>query len=238
MKDHIDLVGRLFTGIHLTLDYYISAGEQNNTNLSRTIRTGKVEEGVSKDKPASKIAAGEDLREKAIGNYKTAVSFAFLRKDRTLNDEIESGDFIRNSIWILNEGIIDQGVSILRTHEIPPEKGYGCPTKQLPESFDRFCRWYADATQQPMTDHKLSEYCAMTEKIVDKDAHFFKDGCGRISRLLSMFLCMRNNAPVRLHKERERHYDRMDPKAPLESLFEPESAMKWIEHYRGLPLIL
>ena len=228
MKDHIDLVGRLYAEIHLTLEYYILAGEQNNANLSRTIKTGKVEAGVNKDKPASKIVAGEDLREKAIGNYKAAVGFAFSRKDHLLNDESESRDFIRNSIWILNEGIIDQGPAILRTHEIPPEKGYGCPTTQLPESFDRFCRWYADATQQPMTDHKLSEYCSMTEKIVDMDAHFFKDGCGRISRLLSMFLCMKNNKPVRLHQEREGHYNQMGPKAPLESMFEPESAMKWI----------
>lgn len=212
-----------------TLEYYLISGEKNNSNLSRTLSKGIIDTTVSADKPK---AAQVNILDQATTNYNFAVHHAFTKESP--RDWFEAQVFIHQLYLTLEDKLL-KAPPFLRTHQIPKEKGYGHPVEQLEKEFERFCDWYAAKLWQQLKQEELDEACALTQKIVDK-IHFFADGCGRMSRILSMKLCMKNDAPVRLHTEDSKtYYKLMGPTGTSEQFYDPESSREWIKHYKQLP---
>ena len=76
----------------------------------------------------------------------------------------------------------------------------------------------------------------LIEKVIDKDIHGLADACGRVSKLFSLFLAIRNDAPVKVYPGRDVcSYQAMGPRCIDEKMLKLESAKGLIDIYQNQP---
>ncbi len=208
----------------MNLEYYIEAGRINNQRLSRTF-SGVIDTSVSPDKPKV-LSQNKKL---VNANYIAAVTLAFNSRNSQI---ITIENFIQDLFTLLNKGLIETD-QMLRTHEIPKDKDYGFPVETIPSEFQRFCKWYTKTINTKLNSSDTITACALVER-TDK-VHYFSDSCGRMSRLMSIIISIKNNQPVRLHKNRNNFYGNMGPIPTSKQLFNSEHAKEYIDKYKRLP---
>lgn len=217
-----------------TLEYYIEAARRNDDALSRTAK-GTYEIGAGAGKPT--IATKDYLARNVVLNRKRAIWLlhegampGWSKLDSTPGC---AGALIRETYERMHGTILN--APLLRTHDITG-KDYGYPVASLPQEFERFTQWFAQQRDGQLPLEELMRAIAMTETIIEMP-HFFADGCGRLSRLLSLYLCMRNDQPVPLHTDKAAYYDTMKPCPTPEKLYLPETHERRLAYYKTLSVL-
>lgn len=206
------------------LDYYVHAATLNNRVMSRTVANGRVERGVSADKPVP-VVQGKELVSRVEDNVVSAIEYMWYSQDA-------GGVFVQQVISRIADGIFDSAG--LRTHGIPEEKPYGYPVSALEDEFARFLRWYDRARSVSLSEEEVAVYCAITEYVFEC-VHFLPDACGRTGRLLSLNVCLQNDAPVRAYQDRKEYYRAMGEKRGSARLYDEDNA--FVSYYVSLPCV-
>lgn len=155
--------------------YNTNAIEGNSLTLEETIKVLAGDKEIPKKK-------GRDARE--VTNMKKCVDFLF-----DYNGEI-SDDMILRLHKIEQEGIM-QDAGKYRNVNVRVGR-YICPDwKEVPKLMEEFVKWYHDAKSNL---HPFELSCLAHLKFVR--VHPFRDGNGRMARLLANFILLKNGIPL------------------------------------------
>jgi len=206
------------------LDYYVTAAMINNRVMSRTVAKGRVERGVSADKPVP-LVQGSELVSRVERNVEFAVRYMWDSKE-------VAGLFVWGVVSRVGDGVFDS--MGLRAHDIPEDMPYGYPVERLEGEFARFLQWYEGVRGESLSEAELMVRCAIAEYVFEC-VHFLPDACGRMARLLSLNLCMQNDLPVRAYRERGEYHRAMGEKRKSARLYDADNP--FVSYYASLPFI-
>jgi hypothetical protein len=219
------------------LEYYLAAMESNLGKSSRTVANGLIDKSASgtKDKPDSQINDAEALKERARDNVLTCVENIYSSwRDVTFNSGEEVGQLVNLIAVGLNEGILAAGKSPYRSHEINNPR-YSVPVSEIEPSMNLFNAWAVNVYNADLSPEDVVGNGALIEKIIDTDIHPLADGCGRMSKLLSMFLAIKNDVPVKVYPDRKSYHVAMEKKRSGVEMFDFDSAKGIVRLYKSQP---
>ncbi len=163
-------------------------------NIKCTSRTfdGELNVSASKDKPKlfNLLISKESLAEITKNNVIKAFDFVYDSKNLPLLAPQVLKNFIDQVAKIVNQGIISDEKLIVRSGS-NSHKYYYVDTQYV----EKFYRSFVNQLYQKLNNPETSpiDLAAWIEWNIDFCGHIFSDGCGRIAKILSTWLLMRNN---------------------------------------------
>ena len=172
----------------------------NNLKIMSRTANGIVSTASAKGKEEDMlVASGLEARELANRNYERALRRAYEERDRKFSSPEEVRDFITELVQIINDGIA-KPECFFRTREI----SWYLPAAELPAYFSWFCGQLYERFDAEQANPW--ETACFIELQIDAVAHFFADGCGKTSRLLSSYALMRAGEHLPRYRDREEYY--------------------------------
>ena len=166
-------------------------------NIKSTSRTFEGELNVSASKDKSKfvnsLISKEDLVEITKNNVIKAFDFAYDNKNLLLPSPQVLKDFIDQVARIVNRGIINDEKFVMRSGS-NSHKYFYVDTKYVKKFYKSFVNQLYEKLNNPETSPV--DLAAWIEWNIDFCGHIFSDGCGRIAKVLSAWLLMRNNSDL------------------------------------------
>lgn len=180
----------------------IHAIAENDSRLSRTSTSGKVDQTVSIQKLPLRIT-GTHLLESISSNRENAANFIV---NAPINAISDAENLLASILTIANLtllGTLPEG--LFRKWELPPDRTYGkgpgsiaIAPSEIQEELIKLCRKLTSLpSRTPIERAALAEWSIGIGPI-----HPFYDGCGRISRHVSALILSIENIPLKAHKDR------------------------------------
>ena len=184
---------------NISWETYRKEAMRNLSLMSRTAN-GIVSVATAKGKEEDMLVGSDpETRGLANRNYERAMRQAYEALDREFSSPKELEDFIRELVCIINDGIV-KPECFFRTREISRH----LPVAELPAHFSWFCgqlyERFGAGRANPW------ETACFIEFQIDALAHFFADGCGKVSKLLSSCALMRAGEHLPAYKGRDEYY--------------------------------
>ena len=186
----------------MTLNDYREQFKKNMMVMSRTAK-GTLDLSASASKKDS-IAAGsaEEAQSLALRNTDRAIAFLFDNRRRRFRSPKELEDLLLETAEITNEGIVKEGC-LFRSGEDSSKFNYA-RTKDVPVIWAWFVhKLYWELRLQCIEAEHIA---AFSEYIINIVGHFFSDGCGKISMLISTYVFMRYDLPCPEYTSRDEYY--------------------------------
>ena len=149
------------------------------------------------------VCDGNDAKSKALSNTEKAVEILYKNRKRKFNSERQLADFIIEIACVVNSGIVKED-KLFRNGKDSTKYCY-VRIKDLNKVWLIFI-----ASLFKMLNNNVSEtvyIAAYSEYIINAIGHFFSDGCGKISMLISMYIFMRANRPCVHYVNRSQYYE-------------------------------
>ena len=186
----------------MTLNDYRGQFRKNMMVMSRTAN-GKLDVSASSTKIDSMAAdSAADARNLAFRNTERAIGFLYDNRRHNFRSVKELEAFMLETAEITNKGIVKEGC-LFRSGEDSSRFNYA-RIKDLPFMWDWFMRgFYWLLTSQCFEVEEIAAFC---EYVINIVGHFFSDGCGKISMLISTYLFMRYDMPCPEYSSRDEYY--------------------------------
>ena len=156
--------------------------------------------GTKSDSMAVDSAA--DAQKLAFENTERALRFLFDNRRRTFRSAEELEELVLETAKITNEGITREGC-LFRSGEDSTKYNYA-RIKDIPVMWDRYVRSFSWMLNSQCFE--VEEIAAFCEYVINFLGHFFADGCGKISMLISTYVFMRFDLPCPQYTSREEYY--------------------------------
>ena len=219
----------------MTLNDYREQFRRNMMIMSRTAN-GKLDLSASATKKDS-MAAGsaDDARDLALENTERAIRFLYDNRRRKFKAAEELEELILETAKITNKGIVKEGC-LFRSGEDSTKFNY-TRIKDIPALWDGFVRvFYWMISEQYF---EAVEIAAFSEYVINIVGHFFSDGCGKISMLISTYVFMRADLPCPEYTSREEYYriasrETVPSAEDLRSIHADPDYVKFVLYYMSL----
>ena len=186
----------------MTLNDYREQFRRNLIVMSRTA-VGTLDLSASATK-ADSMAAGsaDDAQNLALVNTDRAIDFLFENRVRSIKSQKDMEDLILQTAEITNKGIVKEG-RLFRSGEDSTKFPYA-RIKDIPEIWD----WFTNIFHWMLNSQcfEVEEVAAFSEYVINIAGHFFSDGCGKISMLISTYVFMRYGLPCPMYRSRDEFY--------------------------------
>lgn len=199
------------TGADTSLENYLAQAHRNLKATSRTAQ-GVVDTSASPDKAQNMSGiGGQEAADLATQNFTNAISHGYANRNRQFNSPDDVRQFVEGLAGKVNQGILHDDASLLRTHDSP--KYPYTRTQDLPGAMQHFYQGLHQRLNDPNADPV--ETAAYAEYGVDPGHHLFADGCGKTSKALSSYILMRHGLPLPTYPggrdEYYKHVGRTEP---------------------------
>lgn len=186
----------------MTLNDYREQFRRNMMVMSRTAN-GKLDLSASATKADSMaVGSAADAQDKAFENTDRALKFLYDNRKRKFKSVKELEDLVLETAKITNKGIVREDC-LFRNGEDSTKYNYA-RIKDLPVMWDWLMSvFYWMLTSQSFEVEEIAAFCEYGINIV---GHFFSDGCGKISMLVSTYVFMRYDLPCPRYTSREEYY--------------------------------
>ena len=186
----------------MTLKDYLEQFRKNMMVMSRTAN-GRLDLSASATKADSMAAvSAEDARSLALENTDRAVRFLFDHRRQFFRSAGEVEALVLEAAEITNQGIVKDG-SLFRSGEDSVKFNYA-RIRDIPVFWDWFIRsFHWLLTSQILQPADIAAFC---EYVINIVGHFFSDGCGKISMLISTYVFMRYDLPCPEYTSRDDYY--------------------------------
>lgn len=186
----------------MTLNDYREQFRRNMMIMSRTAN-GKLDLSASTTKKDSMAASSaDDARDLAMQNTERAIGFLFENRRRKFKKAEELEELILEAARITNKGIVKEGC-LFRSGEDSTKYNY-TRIKDIPLMWEWFVLtfyWLISAQY-----FEAVEIAVYGEYVINILGHFFSDGCGKISMLISTYVFMRFDLPCPEYTSRDEYY--------------------------------
>ena len=186
----------------MTLNDYRDQFRRNMMVMSRTAN-GKLDLSASATKIDSMAVKSADAAQNlALENTDRAIEYLFNNRRRTFRSAKELEEVVLRAAGITNEGIVKEGC-LFRSGEDSTKYNYA-RIKDIPTMWDFFMSvFYWMISSQCF---EVEEIAAFSEYVINIVGHFFSDGCGKISMLVSTYVFMRFDLPCPEYTSRNEYY--------------------------------
>ena len=186
----------------MTLNDYREQFRRNMMVMSRTAN-GKLDLSASATKVDSMaVGSAADAQDKAFENTERALVFLFDNRKRKFKSVKELEDLMLETARITNKGVVKEDC-LFRNGEDSIKYNYA-RIKDLPVLWDWFMKvLYWMLSSQSFEVEEIAAFCEYGINIV---GHFFSDGCGKISMLISTYVFMRFDLPCPVYTSRDEYY--------------------------------
>lgn len=186
----------------MTLYDYRKQFRNNLMIMSRTAN-GRLDLSASSTKSASMaVDSAADAQSLAFENTERAIRFLFDNRRRIFRSAQELEELVLETAKITNEGITREGC-LFRSGEDSTKYNYA-RIKDLPAMWEWYIKSFYWMLNSPCFE--VEEIAATCEYVINILAHFFADGCGKISMLISTYVFMRFDLPCPQYTSREEYY--------------------------------
>ena len=173
----------------IPLSQYLKDAERNLQATSRTAH-GIVDTSASPTKAESiEVNDEKKVEDLAQDGVKRAIEAAFSVKDHNFTNATELRSFVEWIAETVNGGILKNGV-LIRSGADSDKYPY-TRIADLPNTMDHFYQKLLEKMNDPEADPV--EVAAFAEYNIDLSGHFFADGCGKTSKVISSLILMRAN---------------------------------------------
>ena len=186
----------------MTLYDYRRQFRDNLMIMSRTAN-GRLDLSASGTKSDSMaVDSAADAQKLAFENTERALRLLFDNRRRTFRSAEELEELVLETAKITNEGITREGC-LFRSGEDNTKYNYA-RIKDIPVMWDRYVRSFSWMLNSQCFE--VEEIAAFCEYVINILGHFFADGCGKISMLISTYVFMRFDLPCPQYTSREEYY--------------------------------
>ena len=186
----------------MTLYDYRRQFRDNLMIMSRTAN-GRLDLSASGTKSDSMaVDSAADAQKLAFENTERALRLLFDNRRRTFRSAEELEELVLETAKITNEGITREGC-LFRSGEDSTKYNYA-RIKDIPVMWDRYVRSFSWMLNSQCFE--VEEIAAFCEYVINFLGHFFADGCGKISMLISTYVFMRFDLPCPQYTSREEYY--------------------------------
>lgn len=219
----------------ITLNDYRDQFRRNMMIMSRTAN-GRLDLSASSTKIDS-ITAGsaDDARNLALENTDRAIEYLYENRRRNFKSSKEIGELLLETAEITNKGIVKEGC-LFRNGEDSTKFKYA-RIKDIPAMWE----WFTDIFHWLLTTQcfEVEEIAAFCEYVINVVGHFFSDGCGKISMLISSYVFMRFDMQCPEYTSRDEYYraavrDRVPSVSDLHKLMADPEFWKFVSYYVSL----
>ena len=186
----------------MTLNDYRDQFKRNMMVMSRTAN-GKLDLSASATKTDSMAAGSADAAKNlALDNTDLAIRYLFENRRQNFKSAEELEKLVLETAEITNKGIVKEG-RLFRSGEDSTKFNYA-RIKDIPAMWE----WFIDILYWLLTSQcfEVEEVAAFCEYVINITAHFFSDGCGKISMLISTYVFMRFDLQCPEYTSREEYY--------------------------------
>ncbi len=166
-------------------------------NIEKTSRTFAGELNVSASKDKSRLVnlfmPKNDLADTTRNNITQAFDFVYENKNLPLISPQVLRDFIDQIARIVNQGIVSDENLILRSGS-NSHKYFYVDTRYIERFYQSFVNQFFEKLNDPVITSV--DLAAWVEWNIDFCGHIFVDGCGRIAKVVSAWLLMRDNSDL------------------------------------------
>ena len=186
----------------MKLNDYREQFRRNMIVMSRTAN-GKLDLSASATK-ADSMAAGStnDAQRLALKNTDRAITFLFDNRRRNFGSVKELEELVLETARITNRGIVKEG-RLFRNGEDSTKFNYA-RIRDIPDMWDWFILIFYRLLETQYFE--AAEIAAFAEYAVNIMGHFFSDGCGKISMLVSTYVFMRYDLQCPEYTSRDEYY--------------------------------
>lgn len=211
-------------------DLLVSCFLHTILRMSRTSK-GKIDTSATENKIFSIAVQGSSASKYADQNLQGVLEHLFTRKDIKFATPEHLKRFIEQTARDVNRGILKMEAPLYRNSD--STKYPYTRIEDLPQAFSSFVKEFYMRLRNPNQDPV--DLAAWVEYKVDLTDHFFQDGCGRVSKVLSAWILVRfygHRTPVPKYRGREEYYGK-SPKR-REQKYREEYFSQWRGYYRSL----
>jgi hypothetical protein len=178
----------------------------NDLALSRTARTGTVDNKVSPRKKASLIT-GSDLFDALDRNRAAVARFIVAQSPLQPKSPLELIGVLLVIAFLTNDGISPNGLFRIWDYEpqVSSLQGARVKPEDIPRDIESKANSLLEAFQTDSKREKLAAIAGIEWDLGIGPLHPFYDGCGRISRYFSALNCLWLNLPIVQHTSREEY---------------------------------
>ena len=196
----------------ISLEEYKNDINANLLIMSRTAN-GVLDFSSSKSKANDiKVSNGKKASKIARENYNRAIEFAYNNRNRKFLSTLEIKSFVEEIALIINEGITADNV-LYRHGEESVLYNY-VSIKDIDAAIESYTSKIIGNVNSENFD---PYYCAaISEYFINMHGHFFADGCGKTSMIVSAYWFMRAGIKVASYISKNFYYS-FEPKTSKES---------------------
>ena len=195
-----------------------------NNVLDLSASAGKADAMATTDANTAKKLVDENIEKTLVLIYEKRYH-EFLSKEELSNFLIQIAESV-------NRGIVKPGMLFRSGSD--SEKFLYAKIADLEELWDWFCgELFSMLTA---TGNNPVRVAAFAEYFINQRGHFFSDGCGKISILVSSFVLLRNEMNLPEYRSRDEYFAAGDPKSrptPQQPM-EEEIFEDFLEYYKSL----
>lgn len=170
----------------------------NNLMIMSRTANGVVDVSSSSTKEDSmNIVDGNKAKEIVINNYIDTIVFCYKNKDKKFKNANDIRSFIEEIALRINKEI-DVEEKLYRNGEDSNKYKY-VKISQIKETMYKYCNLLFKESN-PIKAAALSEY------YINFRGHFFSDGCGKTSMMVSAYFLMRKDIKVQSYGSRESYF--------------------------------
>ena len=190
----------------MTLNDYRDQFRANMMVMSRTAN-GRLDMSASAAKAdAMAVSGADEARDLALENTDRAVAYLYERRRQNFRSAGELEALVLECAEITLRGIVREGC-LFRSGADSDKYNYA-RIADLPAMWGWFISdFFWLLTNQSFEPEEIAAFC---EYAINTVCHFFSDGCGKISMLVSSFVFMRYDLPLPEYTSREEYYRAAD----------------------------
>lgn len=211
---------------------YLKVALENLQKTSRTAR-GIVDVSASADK-AQKMEGTltpEATTEITLKNFSALIEYLYEQRNKSFSSSDDLKNFLEDIAKRINKGIVKEGI-LIREGEDSSKYPY-TRIKDLPKVFNEFCTELLKKLNDPKQDPE--ELAAWLEYRIDLTDHFFADGCGKVAKVISAWVLMKNNHTLPVYRDRKELYANAPTQIRgTDVKTDQEQYEKWLAYYKSL----
>ena len=170
----------------------------NNLMIMSRTANGIIDISTSNTKVDSLLVSDGDIAKQiAIKNFIDTIEFCYENKNKEFKDIKELRSFIEEIALRINKGIVAEGKLYRNGGE--SNKFKYVKIAEIDETMDKYCGLILNE-QDPIKAAALSEF------YINYRGHFFSDGCGKTSMMVSAYCLMRKDVKVASYISRESYF--------------------------------
>lgn len=219
----------------MNLNDYKEQYKRNLQIMSRTANGNLDVTASTTKKDSMAITNGEEAKNIVLENVDRAIEFLFENRDRKLTSAKDLENLILKTAQIINNGIVKED-KLFRSGEDSIKYPYA-RIKDIPLIWNWFIHIFYCVVKTRCFD--AVEIAAFAEYVINEIGHFFSDGCGKISMLISMYIFMCNNLPCAQYTSREEYYQfcnrsSIPTVSELRGFFADREFKNFLSYYRNI----